>query len=145
MLISVLIPILIGAATILQSGINKDIGSKYSLSLAILFNGVILTLLAIGFFAQQNIFSSEPISGFRSFFSEFKWQYLLPGILGFFVITGIPFAISKSSATKVFVLLVTTQTLGSMLWDYFADAKEIGLKQIIGVILALSGILTLTL
>ena len=66
---------------------------------------------------------------------------IIPGICGFAVVIGIPWAIPQLGAAKVFVGIVAAQLLGSVLWDaLFEDRTPTPLK-IVGVVTTLIGVL----
>ena len=65
---------------------------------------------------------------------------ILPGIFGFCIIAGIPWAISKLGAAKVFVGIVVAQVTVSMLWDTLVDGKPLSWMRLAGALLAIVGV-----
>ena len=81
--------------------------------------------------------SSIQISNFVDWPKKFEIWMLLPGFLGFLIVAGVPWSMSKIGATRVFVILVITQLLVALVWDAVAQGQLPNTKQIIGVVLAI--------
>jgi transporter family-2 protein len=75
----------------------------------------------------------------KSGFSVFKPWFLVPGVLGFFIVTGIPLAISRLGAFKGFLGIIAAQLVGGLLWDFIVDGSSVSSTKITGAILAITG------
>lgn len=139
---SIFIPLVLGTIAVLQSGLNKEIGAKHSFSLAVVINGTVLLTCALLNFI---LFSESQSQNLRSWIAEFKWTYLLPGAFGFLIVLGLPFAIQKHGALKVFICFVIAQTFVSWGWDYFYQHEPLSPRQIVGAALALLGVILLNI
>lgn len=132
------LPFLVGAVTVLQGGLNKQLLSQYDLLEITLLNTAITLFAAIIVFFVWNQF--EPIK-LRLNYPDFRFWFIIPGICGLMVVLGIPFGINKLGATKLFVGIVAAQLIGGILWDSRVEAMSIGWNRILGACLALGGVL----
>ncbi len=120
---ALLVPFCIGICAVLQGGLNKEIGTFWGLSGAILLNSIIFMIIGTALFAASKLTPELLPESFRDrgAFMRFSWWYVLPGFLGFLLVAGIPWAIARMGALKVFVAVFGTQMVASMAWDYFAQ------------------------
>lgn len=126
-----LIPIFLGLATILQTQILKLMGIHFSLIWAALINnltGLVILGIALLFFSKKSIQLSD--------FSPF---YLLAGVLGVAFVIGAPFAVAKIGPAKFFIILVASEIVLGMIWQYFVDPSEITNKKILACLLVTIG------
>ncbi len=146
-----LIPVIIGASTILQGSLNRQIASSVGILQATLISNTITTLFCgLAFYLVQvnpnlapQFFKSTDSQ--TTFISTFKWWYLLPSLFGFLIINGMPFAFSKLGAVKVTVLLVAAQMITSLLWDYYVDHLTINLYKVCGLFFAFLSVVFISL
>jgi transporter family-2 protein len=143
MLLYLMIPTFIGFMSVVQNALNRQVGLQTGLATAVFINACIvfvsglLLILAIRFFPER--FGqfvggpSEPI--------VFKWWYLVPGIFGFCVIFGLPYAMTKLGALNVFICFVSAQVLGSMVWEALIDRAAPSGLRVFGAGLAMVGVL----
>ena len=142
-----LLPVIIGASTILQGSLNRQIATSVGVFQATLVTNTITTLICgIAFYFVQTYPSSLP-DFFKSQapLSTFKWWYFVPSIFGFIIINGMPFAFSKLGAVKVTVLLVAAQMITSLLWDYYVDHLTINLYKVCGLFFAFLSVVFISL
>lgn len=134
-----LISILIGGAIVLQSGMNKAVGDRTNLIFATFWNTLVLlaiTIVGLVWTAQRGT-SSFRISDWSQ---KFEMWTIIPGFLGFVIVAGIPLVMGKIGATRVFVLLVVSQLIFSMVWDAYAQGQIPSPKQMLGVALAMASV-----
>lgn len=142
-----LIPIIIGTITVLQGTLNRNMGASFGLGTAVFLNSAIVMLMGTVLFGlvwrQPELF--PPL--FRGDFSwqKVSWWMILPGIFGFCIITGIPWAISKLGAAKVFVAIIAAQIVASMLWDAITMGKMPGMYRLLGAGLTVAGAVLVSL
>jgi uncharacterized membrane protein YdcZ (DUF606 family) len=135
------LPLFLGAISVFQAGLNETMISKIGFSLTMVCNSVVLlglSLLFVTLFQQNPAFLPKE---FHAPSSEFTWNwwYLLPGLLGFFLVAGIPISFAANGSAKTMILLVAFQILTGILWDYFYREAEFSKRQIFGAGLALLG------
>jgi drug/metabolite transporter (DMT)-like permease len=70
----------------------------------------------------------------------FALWMVVPGIFGFYIIAGIPWAVSRVGAARVFVVIVAAQCAVSLLWDALVSGKPLTLARGGGALLALVGV-----
>ncbi len=131
-----------GLASVTQSGLNKRLAEKAGLAgtlhisnLVVLIGGVvILSLVAT---LSHGEFSQVLKTKFS--FRAITWWFLVPGLMGLFIITMAPYAIHKIGALPVFVAMIFGQVIGSAVWDYFIEGTPIDRWRVIGCALTLMG------
>jgi bacterial/archaeal transporter family-2 protein len=138
-----IIPFFMGALGVLQNTWNKNIANEWGLiktlhmnNIALLGTGV-LVWLSLKFVPESylpEIYRNKPIT------DGIGLRHLLPGIAGYIIILGLPWAIQKVGAMRVFVAVVLAQLIVSILWDYFVESIIVTPTRIIGAILALMGV-----
>lgn len=77
----------------------------------------------------------------RQGFEAWSWWYLLPGLLGFAFVVGLPYSIARIGALQVFVGLVVAQMVGGLLWDHFVEGLDWSFSRILGATLAVVAVL----
>jgi len=138
-----LFPIFIGVFAVIQATLNRKMGSQMGLNTAVLINAaVFLGCASLVFFLSHFVFAQK-IPEFMRLPDSFRFKmhawYLLPGLFGFLLVLGLPLALSRISASQVFVLLVSTQILTSFIWDITVEKNSIPLLRLIGAALTFIG------
>lgn len=141
-----LVPVIVGLGAVLQGALNRRIAGRWGLPAAALLNATVL-LVAVGCFFLLAKTREEllPVSLRLKPMEEGPsvW-FVLPGLLGFALVAGIPWAIGEIGALQVFVLSISSQLLGSMAWDALAEGKPVTWNRVGGVLLAIAGALLAT-
>lgn len=124
---------------VLQAAFNRRIAATWGLAPTVALNAVVVLLFCIAFYflARRGVVDGV-IEGAR--FSDFKVLWLLPGLFGFLLITGLPWAISHVGATRVFVAVVSAQMLTSLLWDRFVEGIDLSWTRVLGAVLCVAGV-----
>jgi transporter family-2 protein len=137
-----LIPFVIGGVTVIQSGLNRQIGLKYGWPVAGMINNAsgfamaaVITLILIFVFAGKGVAPAR----------DLQWWYFVPGCLGMLFVMGIPLAFDAIGASRTFIILVASQLLFGLLWDRLVLQLEFPLTRFLGVALAWAGALIATL
>jgi len=141
------IPVSLGIASVLQNTLNRQIGYKWGLPTTILFNAFIFVFCGVVLVAMARVFP-EKFSGIFSAKDEglsFKWWYFLPGVFGYSIILGLPYAMTELGALKVFVGFVAAQVITSLLWDGFVDGIEMTAYRVLGATLSIAGVVLVSL
>lgn len=134
-----LLPLVLGAFTVLQAGLNRKIGGRAGLPAAVLLNAVWLATMATAvFFLLSRDEAGEKI---QNLFRGFSWWYLLPGFFGLSLVWGIPESIKAVGAQTTFVLLIAAQMAMSVYWDWRVEGLAIPMAKVMGCVLAWAGAL----
>jgi transporter family-2 protein len=141
-----LIPLAVGAMTVLQGTLNRQMSESMGLGSAIFLNSVVVVALGSAFYALVRaqpswlpaIFAGSPD------LSRVAWWMIVPGIFGFCIIAGIPWAISRVGAARVFVGIVVAQLVVSLLWDALVAGQPVTLARGGGAALAVVGVILAT-
>jgi transporter family-2 protein len=138
----VLIPLAVGAMTVLQGTLNREMSASMGLGSAIFLNSVIVVALGSAFYAVVRLAPGAlpPIFAGAPDVSRLALWMVVPGIFGFCIIAGIPWAISRLGAARVFVVIVAAQLVVSLLWDAFVSGESVTLARGGGALLALAGV-----
>ncbi|MCO5142526.1 MAG: DMT family transporter [Oligoflexia bacterium] len=147
MLITMIIPLFIGALGVLQNTINRKIALDLGIPLAIFINCVVLlicgSILLIGMHYIPE--SSVPdIMKAKFDLRHLKLHNLLPGIMGFLIIVIAPLAISKIGAARVFIGIIVAQIFVSIFWDMYYESITFDWKRWAGAILTIIGAILAT-
>lgn len=134
-----LIPLAVGVAGILQGGVNgklsKDIGLAQALLIGNTFVFVITFFLIFGVYKYPDFFPSY----FRinAPLSSYKWWYLLPGMFGFIIISGLPIGMIKLGGIKTTVLIIVAQMITSIIWDVTVEKLPMNTLKSLGLLFSL--------
>lgn len=129
-----LLPIALGFAVVLQGGLNRQIARDWGMGGAAVFNACVLFVFA--WTICMIVADLKPKFAVQAF----RWWFILPGILGFCLVAGIPIAIAKLGAVRVFIGLIAAQLIGSMLWDIFMESIPVSWPRVAGIALAFLGV-----
>lgn len=138
-----LFSLFLGTVAVLQGGLNRQITRVWGLAGAVALNGVVVAALTLGFafvcFRYSHLFPQATAP--RVSWSTLRWWFVVPGLCGFALITGIPLVISQRGALAVFLGIVVGQMITSLLWDLLVESQSLDVKRLIGASLALIGLL----
>lgn len=138
----VVLCILAGCATAVQGGLNRRIADLWGASPTILLNGLSLCVaagLTIWLASRSDTAFASLIGPKPGVLTRPHWWYVVPGLLGFFMLMVMPGAIAKIGVTQVFVLLLAGQLLTALVWDKWVEGMSISLSRIAGVSLVFVG------
>lgn len=144
---SMLIPLFIGCAGILQGTMNRQVAMHIGVAQATLITNAVTVLICIAFYI---LVKSQPelVPEFfqvKAPLSTYKWWFIFPPIFGFCIIAGMPFAFAKLGAVKVTVLLIAAQMATSVIWDFLIEGIALNTLKIAGVICALVSVTLITI
>lgn len=142
-----LLPFVIGALTVVQTILNRNMGMRFGWPVAGMINNsfgflfaLILVLVLSLFFAGKGLARVD----------EFKWWFFIPGCIGMLFVMGVPYSVHQIGASKTFILLVTSQILFGLLWDFWNSAVDGGTHSVstlrlVGVGITLVGAMVVSL
>ena len=130
-----LIPLAVGAAGIIQGGLNKNMSQNMGLTMALLIGNTLVVLYSVFLYivASKSPTSVSEIFQLKGAIGSFKWWYVIPSLCGFLIIAGIPFGISKIGAVKAVVLITAGQMTTSILWDIFVEKIPLNTMKGLGI------------
>jgi bacterial/archaeal transporter family-2 protein len=134
--------LLLGSAAVLQAGLNRHILEHWGILATVLLNSLVFISVSVFLYAVYFLFPALFPDSFKlsSAFTQFKWWYVLPGLFGFFLVMGLPIAISMIGATKTFIYLIIAQMLSSLIWDMFQESIPLTSARVIAVLFAVASI-----
>jgi transporter family-2 protein len=145
---AIVLSICLGFAGVMQAGMNRTIGLTWGLGAAVWLNAAIVFFTAC-LMGTAMLFRPELFPEVLRIRPEGAggavWWWVLPGIFGFCLIAGVPFAMSKIGSMNVFVLVVACQLIGSLVWDRVMESMPITPYRIAGALLAIIGAVVATL
>ena len=135
------VPVLVGAMTVLQGGLNKHLGSSMGLAAAVLLTCLVTTVIGLALYAWVRVSPSIAPDFLQGEFNwqAFRWWMICPGLFGFGIVIGIPWAIPELGAAKVFVGIVAAQLVGSLVWDAFVEHNSPSTMRLLGAAITLLG------
>lgn len=142
MVVYILLAWVAGLAAVIQSGVSRKLAERAGLASALHVSNLIVL---IGGVVILTLISATSRSDFADLlriklnYRTWSWWFLLPGAMGLFVITVMPFTILRVGALTVFVAMIFGQVLGSLIWDRFAEGMPFDKWRIIGCVLTLAG------
>ncbi len=138
---NILLPLCLGVFAVLQAGLNKKFGESWSLSRAVLMNSFVLFLFASLVFLYLKFSHSFENSLYKNEVSQgFQWWYCLPGLFGFFLVTGLPCSISTLGSTTTFISVIAAQLITSVIWDHLTDGHPVTIQKLSAVALVMFGV-----
>lgn len=137
--------LVLGAVAVLQGVLNRKVAMHWGLAPTVLLNNSVIFVLGLCLYFVVKFFPMAFPEIFRdkASFTQFSWYYLLPGFFGLLFVTGIPFAISRLGALNVFVGLVCTQIVVSLIWDVWVDGVVISWTRMMSAALAVLSVILL--
>ena len=76
--------------------------------------------------------------------SAFRGWWLVPGLVGFLIVLGLPWAVQRIGALSTFVALVGAQMLASAAWDRLAGGIPLSAPRVLGAICTVAGVVLLS-
>jgi bacterial/archaeal transporter family-2 protein len=139
--LAILLPLCIGAAAVLQATMNRRIAESWGLAPTALLN-TLIALLSVAAMLGYCLTAGARTGLLRVAFepASFRWWWLLPGVFGFAIVVGLPWAVGKAGALPTFVSLVAGQMVASALWDRFALGIALDPSRTLGATLAIASV-----
>jgi bacterial/archaeal transporter family-2 protein len=139
-----LVPFVLGVAVVLQATLNRQIAAHTGLAVATVLNMLVAAGCAFAFALWCGVRGDQ--DGFLRWhldLSAFRVWWLVPGIVGFLIVLGLPWSVQRIGALSTFVMLVGAQMLASALWDRFAGGIPLSPSRILGALCTVAGVVLL--
>ncbi len=130
----------LGFFAVMQAALNRKFAQSTDLPFAVLVNAGFLVVAGILFFLISRIAPDVLPVMFRKRDASYPifWWVFLPGLFGFSLVAGLPWAISRLGATQVFIALISAQLVTSIIWDYLMEGIQISFSRLTAVLLIIS-------
>lgn len=145
MQMELVVPLVLGVAAVVQATLNKEIAAHTGLAAACTLNMMVAVACAFTFAVfcamrgQTNGFLRwNPDLG------PFRYWWLVPGIVGFAIVLGLPWAVQRIGALSTFVVLVGAQMLASALWDRCVGGIPLSTARVVGACCTVAGVVLLS-
>ncbi|MEM6955132.1 MAG: DMT family transporter [Myxococcota bacterium] len=134
-----LVSLSLGSMAVLQAALNRRIATAWGLAPAILLNGIVVLVLCGAFYGAARRGWIDAVAEGASV-GSMSLTWLLPGVFGFLLITGLPWAVGQIGATRVFVGVVFAQMATSLIWDRLVESIALTPSRILGAVLCAAGV-----
>lgn len=138
------VPLLCGLAVVAQGGLNRRLASQWGLVGTTIVNTVVVLGVALGLYALARTVPQYFPEGFASTGNVALrgislWYLLLPGLCGFLIVLGMPWAIGRMGAVQSVLLLIAAQLVASLAWDALVEGRPATLARVVGSAIAFVG------
>lgn len=142
------IPFVLGTCIVLQGAINRRLTMHWGLSQVVLLNCTVVIVLAASAYGAMRWWSGHDLSVAdpsefylsTAHWRDLQWWWLLPGLCGFLLVLGAPYAITRIGALRVYIGVVTAQMIVSMVWDGYVEKVPTSPARIAGAALMIIGV-----
>ena len=134
---------LLGALAVLQATINRHIALQWGIAPTVALNAAVIGVVAALFYAAVRVGSvgNEFVLHPGASLAQMKWWWVVPGLIGFALVAGLPYAVDKIGALRVFVGVVAAQMITSLVWDAAFEKTPATLVRVLGAGLAVVSVL----
>lgn len=144
MQVDFVVPFVLGIAAVLQATLNRQIAANSGLAAATALNMAIAAGCAFAFAAWcATRGAADGVMRWSPDVSAFRAWWVVPGVVGFLIVLGLPWSVQRIGALSTFVALVGAQMLTSALWDHFAGGIPLSATRIAGALCSLAGVVLL--
>lgn len=134
-----LLPVFIGVAMTVQSGINAQLRMALGYPLLAAFLSFLGGILLLGVLL---LFSKQSLPAW-SVYSDISWYKYIGGFLGAFVVYAVIISVHEVGAANMFVLIVAGQLITALWMDHYGllGLKEspITAQKLVGILLVVAG------
>jgi bacterial/archaeal transporter family-2 protein len=141
MSMALLVPLFLGIAAVAQVTLNSRVAGQSGLPTAAVINMTVGITLAASF-ATWSVWrgSGAGLYRFQLEPSAMRWWWVLPGVFGFSLVVGMPWAAQKLGALATFVALIGAQMVAGMAWDRWALGTPLTVPRVLGAAFAMAGV-----
>ncbi|HEY8272496.1 MAG TPA: DMT family transporter [Pseudobdellovibrionaceae bacterium] len=143
-MIKFFLPIIAGISIVLQGTLNRNSTTYMGLTSAVLLNAIVFLFFSIGAWVlfKLNLIGGSANSSVNPLV-HFQWWYILPGIFGCLIVFSTPLAIKFLGANSAFAIIICTQLVVSMLWDFTFEKTTPTAMSLTGVVIMIVGLFVL--
>ena len=124
-----------GLASVIQAGLNRQLGREWDLASVVFLNGMVFVVCAgIYWWVRRTPFPP----------GSWSWWAILPGMLGFLFVLAVPYALAYLGAMSVFICLIAAQIGGGLVWDLLVEGLMPSPLKWVGAGMALMGALIMS-
>lgn len=139
-MIGIVVPLVLGSISVIQAGLNRQIAFRWGLGGAVAVNAAVLVscvaiYLVVGASQREASILARPLA-----WSAINWWWVLPGLFGFAIVTGLPFVLARAGALAVFVGVVAGQMAASLAWDAWVEGIVPSVPRALGALLTIGGV-----
>ncbi len=132
---------LAGCFAVIQAGTNKIISQHWGFASALLLNGTVFLVFNLILFAiiwwQPKFFPADFVIQGR--LTDMKLWWVIPGLCGFMLVSGLVISISRIGALQTFVICIASQIFCGLLWDMLVEDKTVTALRLVGATFTLLG------
>lgn len=135
------VPLILGVVSVVQAALNRRIAAVWGLLPATLLNALVFTTFtALCLLIART--GKTPLSGWMLPVSlrDLRALWLVPGVFGFAIVIGLPWALGRMGALSTFVAMIAAQMVTSVAWDYFVEGVGMSASRVIGAVLTIVGV-----
>ena len=138
---ALVVPLVLGAVAVLQATLNRQVAATWGLAPASVLNMLVGLAWAGAFLLVVQAGRLDPeLSRVEVRLGQMRWWWVLPGLFGFGLVTGLPWAVDKLGAQPVFVAVVGAQMVTSLLWDAYVEGVGVSAPRLLGGLLAVASV-----
>lgn len=137
----VLLPIALGFAAVLQGSLNRRAATHIGLPAAVVLTHAVALVCACGLWLWlRNAPASLPSAFLPSQTAgRAALWYLVPGLVGFVFVCGMPLSFSRLGVFQSLLLLIVAQLCVGLLWDQLVEGRAITATRAIGALITMLG------
>lgn len=138
------LPLFLGFSVVTQGILNRKIAAEWGLPSTVLLNAAVFFILSGILFLLTRVFPEyfpDYLRVHQFNLQKTKYWFLFPGMCGFFLVLGVPWALQNIGPSKTFILLIVAQTVLSVMADKWIFHTEVSMMKLVGSIVALMGAL----
>jgi len=134
---------ILGGLMVCQGIINKKIYEEWGVTTTVVLNSMLILLVSAVFWLVSLYLPQDTADAIhrQGKSREWSWTFLIPGLIAYPVVAGVPISIEKIGPASTFVLLVVAQVVVSMLWEHVSGERDISAMNILGACLAIGGVI----
>lgn len=134
------VAVTVGVSTVVQGAMNRSLANPAGLSLAVFINAIVFLVASMILLWIEKASPSLLPELFRQKGAWVpSWWHAIPGLAGFVIVSGIPFALTRIGATRTFIVIIAAQLILSAGIDFFAAKTALTPGRIAGCVLTFVG------
>lgn len=136
MWIAVVFSVLVGAAIVVQNGMQAQLMRSANLWLLLVVGNLLAALACLVIFLGQ-----RERGGVVEELGKIPLLVLIPGICGVVITAGMPWAIARIGVFSTVMIVIGCQILASLAWDWFGAGAVPNGGRLLGALLVVVGVI----